>query len=358
MKDTEGCEADRDKSSSWIVFEIFQALVTIIGLVFNVISVISLQLHNKGFPAVSKVLYQHQACLDALVCLLFFLLTISPSCMGITGNQTVDLLLCQVWYSQVFFWIWVQISTWNIVYISFERFCMIHYPMRYRNTQVKHVCRGFCVIYALTFLLLLPAYFQVRYDAAAGKCISEYYFNNQSFIDFMNFFGGFWFFLAYAFPIVIFISMYVLTIFKIQHRQQKQIHVSQKGIYQKANKRITGTAVAIAICFVVSQSPDALMYLLNHYGYNVDYSLNSSLQTATMFFTTLNSVINPVIYCASLACFRKSLRLTFRLGFLKNYIDPPTASANVSIVLRSQRESKNNSPRNSTVLLSELQKKF
>ena len=309
---------------------------------FNKISVIALQLHNEGFPAVSKVLYQHQACLDAVVCLLFFLLTINPNCMGITGNPTIDALVCQVWYSQAFFWTWVQISTWNIVYISFERFCMIHYPMRYRTTQVKHVCRGFCVIYALSFIFALPAYFEVSYNETDGKCREKLYYSGESFKNFMNFFRAFWFFLCYAFPIVIFITMYVLTTFSIQRRQQEQTNIIQKGIYHRANKRITKTTIAIAICFVVSQSPDAFMYMLTHYGYATMYRLNSPIQIGTMFFTTLNSCINPIIYGIALASFRKSLRLTFRRGFLKNYIDPPKPSPNVSNVLLSTKKDQQN----------------
>ena len=293
---------------------------------FNVVAVISLQLHNEGFPAVSKTLYQHQSCVDAVVCLLFCLATINPTCMGMTGNQTFDFLLCQLWYGQDFFWTWVLISTWNIVYISFERFCMIHYPMRHRNTQVKHVCRGFFVIYALCFVLLLPGYFQVRYDKTDGKCYDDNYFCEESYKEFINFFGGQWFFLAYAFPIVIFISMYALTICSIRRRQKQHENVLQKTVYSKANKRITGTTVAIAICFVISQSPDAWTFMLMHNGYIDEYRRNSPQQTATMFFATLNSCINPVIYCASLACFRKSLKLTFRRGIFKKYIDPPTTS--------------------------------
>lgn len=322
---TKGCDLyeDYEKSSGSIVFEVFQVVTTVLGLVLNVIAVITLQLHNEGFPAVSKVLYQHQACLDALVCLLG-LGMVTQSCMGMTQNPTIDLLLCQVWHSQAFYWTWVLISIWNIVYISLERFGMIHYPMRHRSTQVKYICRGFCGIYTLCFFFLVPAYFQVRYDENDGKCYDDYYYCSTKFDGLMKFFGGFWFFIAYALPIVIFISLYVLTICSIRGREKQQDNVIQKAVYRKANKHITRTAVAIAICFVLSQSPDCWAYLLNRTRHLEGYYKNSPKQTAMMFFAILNSCINPIIYCASLACFRTSLRRTLRRGFLRKYIDPPT----------------------------------
>ena len=299
------------------------------------IAAITLQLHNDGFPAVTKVLYQHQACLDALVCLMGFVIITQP-CMGLiygpdTKDSTIDLLLCQVWHSQGFFWTWVLISNWNIVYISLERFGMIHYPLRHRNTQVKYVCRGFCVIYGLSFFFLIPACFQVMYDGKAGKCYDNYYFyTNETFCGSMSFYGFFWFFISYALPIVIFITLYVLTVYNIRGRQRQQDNVNQKAVFKRANKNITRTAVAITICFVISQSPESWAYLIHKTYRTADnkplrfYFKSSPIQTTFIFFACLNSVINPIIYCASLKVFRTSLRRTFRRGFLRRYIDPPT----------------------------------
>ena len=305
------------------------------GFGLNVIAAITLQLHNDGFPAVTKVLYQHQACLDALVCLMGFVIITQP-CMGLiygpdTKDSTIDLLLCQVWHSQAFFWTWVLISNWNIVYISLERFGMIHYPLRHRNTQVKYVCRGFCLIYGLSFFFLIPSCFQVMYDGKTGKCYDNYYYyTNEAFCGGMRFYGFFWFFISYALPIVIFITLYVLTVYNIRGRQRQQDNVNQKAVFKRANKNITRTAVAITICFVISQSPESWAYLIHKTYRDADnkplrfYFKSSPIQTTFIFFACLNSVINPIIYCASLKVFRTSLRRTFRRGFLRRYIDPPT----------------------------------
>ena len=315
----------------------FQGLVLTIGLLSNSIAAVTLQLHNDGFPAVTKVLYQHQACLDALICLMGIVMVLQP-CMGgsNTGNPTIDHILCQVWHGQAFYWTWVLISNWNIVYISFERFGMIHYPMRHRNTQVKYLCRGFCIIYAVSFFSLIPAYFQVMYREEKGKCLDEYYWKHDEFCNVMTFFGGYWFFISYALPIVIFISLYVLTVCNIRSRQKQQDNTRQKEVFRKADEYITRTAVAITICFVISQSLDAWSYLLSRTNITQGYAKNSPMQTTWMFFATLNSCINPMIYCVSLKAFRASLRKTFRRGVLKKYIDAPTAFDSISGAKKNQ----------------------
>ena len=204
---------------------------------------------------------------------------------------------------------------------------MIHYPLRHRNTQVKYLCRGFCVIYALSFFFLIPAYFQVMYDGKDGKCYDNYYFwTNKTFCGMMEFLGGWWFFISYALPIVIFITLYVLTVCNIRGRQKQQDNVLQKAVFERANKHITRTAVAITICFVISQSPETWAYLISRSFESPIYFKSSPLQTTLMFFASLNSCVNPIIYCASLKLFRASLRKTFRRGFLTKYIDPPTQS--------------------------------
>ena len=143
-------------------------------------------------------------------------------------------------------------------------------------------------------------------------------------------YGFFWFFISYALPIVIFITLYVLTVYNIRGRQRQQDNVNQKAVFKRANKNITRTAVAITICFVISQSPESWAYLI-HKTYRTAenkplrfYFKSSPIQTTFIFFACLNSVINPIIYCASLKVFRTSLRRTFRRGFLRRYIDPPT----------------------------------
>ena len=309
------------------MFVVFQGLVTAFGLLFNAITVVTLQLHNDGFPAVTKVLYQHQAGLDALICVMGLGMMLQP-CMGgeNTGIQAIDNFLCHVWHSQAIYWTWVLISIWNIVYISFERFAMIHYPMRHRNTQTKYVCRGFCIIYALSFMFLIPKYFQVTYDEDDGKCYDEYYYKTPGWCRLMKIDGVFWFIISYALPIVIFISLYLVTVWKIRGRQNEHDNFIQKAVFKKANTHITRSAIAITICFVISQSTDAWTYLLNRSNIFQHYARNSPIQTAMIFLATLNSCINPIIYCVSLAAFRASLRKTFRRGFLTKYIDPPSTS--------------------------------
>ena len=263
----------------------------------------------------TKVLFQHQALVDSIVCLMGIGMITQP-CMWMSGNQTFDFLLCQVWHSQGLYWTWVLLSIWNIMYISVERFIKINYPCRHRHTPVRDVCRGFTILYILGFLCLIPEYFQVRYDTDEGKCFADFYKCSEGFKMLMDGWRVVWFLISYIIPIATFIGIYVTTILTIEKRKgnlrnQCRDSFTASQLYEKESKYITRTVVAVAIVFVLSLSWETLQYLLSAMGV-AKYHKNDPLQRIGVFLATFNSCVNPFIYCVFLKCFRNSLKNTFK----------------------------------------------
>ena len=53
---------------------VLQIVITIIGLLANIITAITLVLNGKDFPRLSRILFVHQAILHSFVCLLAIIL--------------------------------------------------------------------------------------------------------------------------------------------------------------------------------------------------------------------------------------------------------------------------------------------
>ena len=251
MFESDGCEGQG--STEWTILSVSEGIITLLGLSFNLITVITLSSNPVGFEPITKVLFQHQALVNPIVCLLGIGMIIQP-CMWMSGNQTFDFLLCQVWHSQGFYWTWVLLSIWNIMYISFERFIKINYPCRHRHTPVRDVCRGFTIIYILGFLCLIPEYFQVRHDVEKRKCFADFYPCSKGFETFMNGWSVVWFLISYIIPIATFVGIYVATILSIEKgitnlQNQCRDSFAASQLYEKESNYITRTVVVVAIAF-------------------------------------------------------------------------------------------------------------
>ena len=63
-------EEQASKSPENFAFIIFKTLITSIGLVGNITTMVTLTLNPEGMKKVSRVLLQHQAIIDSVVCIM------------------------------------------------------------------------------------------------------------------------------------------------------------------------------------------------------------------------------------------------------------------------------------------------
>ena len=296
----------------WMVFTVFKTIVIILGLLTNITTFLSLTMNSEGFPQISRILLQHQAIADSFVCIMAIGI-FTQNFMWMTSNHTFNFVLCQAWHGQAVYWGGVLLSVWNIVFITVERFMLINFPFQHRNIRPTHVYIVFALMYVLSVIFLGPAYVQVKYDKNSTRCLNEFYFPSESFGSFMSYFSIFWFFIVYAVPVAIFIGLYSKTLVTLRIRQKKFKEANQEShVLKVADQQLTRTAIAVAVVFVIALSWDSWFYLLG-FCKLVEYNFNTPVQIVGVFFATLNSCANPLIYAAFLPCFRRSLAKTFRL---------------------------------------------
>ena len=286
---------------------------TTLGLIANIITLLTLSFNGRALPLIGRYLLIHQATVDSFVCLMSLGMYLQPF-MWMTGSATFDLLLCQVWHGQSIYWGAVLLSVWNVVLIACERFLLIVHPFKHETLSTIEIFKIMVALYLLSIICLLPANLQVKYDERSGQCQNTYYVQADEYRQFMQFYGVFWFFMVYAIPITILTVLYTNIILKLRRLSQvPKTDVFQEEsdkIFEVADRQITKPAVAIAIAFIICIGWDAFYCLLGFTGI-IKYEFNKPLQVVGVFMATLNSCTTPFIFAAFMPIFRGILKQTF-----------------------------------------------
>ena len=307
-------EMDQDIFSKW---SLFQTIVTVIGLIANLITIITLISNGKEFPKTSRILYMHQSVIDSLVCLVSVPMY-SQHFMWMSGNSTFDYLLCQVWHGQCIFWILVLISTWNLVFIAFERFLKTNYPFTHLDLLKKHVYAIIIAINVFSIIIMIPTTLQTKYDDETGKCIGKYYYDTFTFKTFMSVYGIFIFFVIYAIPASSFVILYIKIILKLRQRPYALGKVNrQSSNVENAEHQLIRTGIFVTTFFVFSLSWDCWSYVLGRIGI-ISYEKDTWQSVLGVFLVAFNSCCNPFIYSSTLPIYRRSLMKTLRCKWQEN----------------------------------------
>ena len=302
-----------ESGNEWVrVFTYITTLITLLGLVANLTTLIILIWNGKNLPLIAKMLLTHQATVDSFVCLMAIGIYSQPF-MWMTRNTTFDLLLCQVWHEQAIYWGAVLLSVWNVVFISFDRFMLVVYPIKHRNITKTDILISFAVMYTLSIIFLIPAYLFVKYDFQTGGCLDQYFIDGNGFRKFMSFYGIFWVLIVYAIPIVTLITLHTIMKLKLRERQKQIIENRrrQSVVLDIADRQITKTAIIIAIVFICSLGWDAIYCLFGFTGF-IQYEFNTPLQITGVFLATFNSCTTPFIFAAAMPLFRSAAKKTFQ----------------------------------------------
>ena len=316
---------------------VLQNVITVMGLLANIITAITLVLNGKEFPRLTRILFIQQALLDSLVCLLAIILY-SQRFMWMTGNATFDLLLCQVWHGQGIYWIVFQLSIWNLMLIAIERFLKIDRPFTHLNMRPNHIYLVLIVMFLFNIIIYIPAYLQTKYDEKTGECYGKYYFDTKAFTYFMSFIGLLYFGLLYAFPAASFIVLYTKIVITLRRRHKLIKNMCQpSSIVDNAEQQLTRTAIAVTIVFILSLSWDLWCYVLARFGV-MHYEKDTWQSIVGVFLATFNSCANPFIYLGVLPIFRKSLEYTFKCTLQRKHIQFVQSGSSKSIKSNQSRQ--------------------
>lgn len=284
-----------------------QGVMTTMGLLLNILTMVTLQRHGSYFKTPIRFLLSHQAFIDMIVCTKALLLISVPQ-MRLVGKNVLSLLICQVFHSQALYWSLNWISVISLVVIAWERYTAICRPLQHAHITRKRLFYILLSIYIASPFALSLAYVQVKYEH--GQCLPVFYFSSEYFADIMRGFSVWCFLIFYAFPCAMFFLMYGAIILTLV-RRKTQSQLAPSRVIDTSTAQLTKTAMVVTGWFIVAIGYELWYYLL---GYNkvVPYKKNSPVQKAGVFMSGSNSCVNPVIYFMFMPAYRHSVKLTLR----------------------------------------------
>nr|CAJ38812.1 putative origin recognition complex subunit 3 protein [Platynereis dumerilii] len=299
-------KADKE-TPGWVKkFDNVQAVMMIIGLLLNVITLVTLNRNGSGFNPLICSLFVHQAFADSGVCIMSILLLLVPP-MALAGPNSFKFFVCQVFHSQVTYWSVSWISITNLELIAWERYMAICKPLKHGDISKGVIKRIIIFMYPLSLCVTCLGFVQVHYSH--GKCLPEFYFSSLLFEDLMRGFSVWCFLILYAIPFAVFVASYGSIVYTLLARQ-RQTQLAQSRVIDAATKQLTKTAMVVTTWFIIALGYDLWYYIL---GYNnvIKYQKNSPIQKIGIFLAGSNSCVNPIIYVLFMPAFRESLRKTF-----------------------------------------------
>ena len=224
----------------------------------------------------------------------------------------LDTVVCYIVNCQVLYLFSVSISIHGLVLLAGERFIAVCKPFQYiyvKNSRCVPALAFLC-IYTFAFAACLP--YVLVCSFRNGTCIADVspeFYNNHIFKSdifkqyFLRIFPYVWFLSYYIVPVVAVCILYSLVVNALR-RSMYFTGNSGNKIVQDAATEITKTGLTVTILFLLFVGVDMINYMLEYSGV-IDYDL--TIKTIGLFFTTLNSVVNPFIYVLIMPMFRKSL---------------------------------------------------
>ena len=305
----------KDSLLSKTIGRVFILSMACLGLIANFIVLIILWRISKRLPKLLVKLLVHQSIVDGFICLFTMITGIHNDTMFSTNIQFLDTVLCYVVNCQVPYWISVSLSTHGLVLLAGERFIAVCKPFKYLYIKDSRCIPAiaFLCIYTFALVVSIPDICVCRYSN--GTCLSsgtpEYatsdIFLNEHFrYYFFTILPYVWFIVYYIVPVAAVCVLYALILNALRHSISLSTHSKNKTVANAANE-ITKTGLTVTILFIVFMGVVMVSNILAHNGV---LKYNLTVDTIGMFFTTLNSVVNPFIYVLFMPTFQKCLRRT------------------------------------------------
>ena len=302
MNTTDAMQAD---SGIRNIIGVSQYVMTGIGAFANLATIFILKAASETFAPGYLLLLRNQAFVDFMVCTLGTVMVLQKP-MFITGNLTVDTIICQVWHGQFLYWIWVLTSVWNLVMVAYERFMAICHPFKHVDLTIGRIRKLIIVAYAIGIGSNLGCFIQVKMRDT--QCVSEYLIPGPAGEWFFFVYGQYVFVIYWLAPFILFCILYGKVLATLIARRDNS-SFGDSNLVNSATKQMTKSAMAITIIFVLSMSWDVWYYMLGRLGL-VSYIKNTVLQLIGLWLSAFNSVANPFVYFVLLPAFRRATMKT------------------------------------------------
>lgn len=214
---------------------------------------------------------------------------------GITGD-----FLCKFLTGGSFVWIGGIVSVVSLIAIAFERYFAVLYPhdekRRVSKTKLKFIIPA-CWLFSL--LWNFPLFFVVRYNAEIDFCYEVWPLG-----WYMNAYSLGWLIVIGILPVSIMTCLYSRVVCKLWVSGETPVEGTQRAL-MKSRKRVTKMVLIVTVVCGACWLPNLIVYVLDFYGLIMHGDV---VHTTTVVLVTLNSAVNPIIYCFQSKRFRTCVK--------------------------------------------------
>ncbi|XP_072033133.1 neuropeptide Y receptor type 6-like [Amphiura filiformis] len=309
-------ETHQEVSNRETALRIAYSVIGCLGILGNLTVCTVFIIRRRAFNSVTNKLMLNQSCIDLLNSIVFLALRFGPRYLP---HNRLGEFLCRFWYNEYFMWCLFHASTFNLVFLSLERYFATCHPVKHRklfSTKVPKI--GIPCVWLAGF----------TYDIYWVAIKFDYYcYPTWPSKGVQMFMGIFLFTCEYLLPLSIMTFSYVSIIMMLRRRTADRQKATNSA-FQKAKKNVTITLCLVFISYVVCWTPTEVSYLMYNLGYPYDFT--STAHGILTVIVLCNMIANPIIYAFKYEHFQKQFQKVFCVCCGKNKVgDSNIASVTV-----------------------------
>ncbi|XP_077993953.1 galanin receptor 2b-like [Glandiceps talaboti] len=326
-----------------VVLRVIYAIVGTLGIVGNFmvcVVFINIKELRKTF---TNVFILNQSLIDLVSAIMFVSLKFGPTFDVIPNNLTGD-IICKIWMSEYILWGLFISSTFNLSFLSIERYLAVCHPVLHRNkitmTKIKVIA-----VCAWFIGLIRESYWPTMNFNENGICNVKEWPNSGM----QKLVGCVVFLTEYVLPLTIMGFSYGNIILELRRRSKKQTEnrptaqtisasnqMGEQAAVQnpadssssrqpktkddsmsRARKNVTKTMLIVSVTFVICWSPVSISFFVYNLGGYLDFA--GSWYYFMVLLVFCNMCVNPFIYAIKYKQFREGIQKIFKCK--KNRVD-------------------------------------
>lgn len=294
----------------WGLFlSISKTLCSVMGFLTNTVLFIPLCRYRlvSGF---TTVILRCQFCFDGLVCVSLLFLNwfyLDDDGHSINGFRLHN-FVCRIWYTQTWYWIFVGLSSHNLIIIGIDRMLAIEVPVKYKTNHKVYL--GIYIIYMLVVPQIGSLLGFATKKVVNGSCLDINYAltNGKGDIIFSTYIWM-WTLINYMIPVILPVLIY-LRIFNRIKRLNLNIN---RGAHTFECTRLVKPAFINTLLMCAFRLPENILTMMESYKI-VFYNYNGNITAIFNLLVILVSCINPIIYYNSLPKLREIFTKTYHVN--------------------------------------------
>ncbi|CAH8451248.1 unnamed protein product [Schistosoma turkestanicum] len=329
-----------------LAYYIIASIVDINGILSNIFTLIFISFTSLGSRS-ATILFRTQCGFDGLTCF-FAMITLFTRTDASNYDGWFAEFLCHVWISEYWVRLIELLNVSNLMWISIDRFCAVHLQIKYKVFQKYELFISYTFILCHAVFTPIPLLFTVEHKNAT--CSSNGLVYNSQYANFIVYS---WLVFAYLLPSFVMITCYSRVYYVIKRsvvksqstnsssctietstqigntstfselRTSKSIPTSTPSSSFRQVKSVLLSITIMCALFVLSHSYYQIYSILSLLG-AIQYQALSIQRRLSVFFTVINSSLNPIILLLSSQKLRKRLVRMFRklcrkITFSKNH---------------------------------------